>query len=193
MNKNLEKVLKVLEDNKIAMTFEDVIDYAFKLGAEKGFKDPLDKSKYREIITAEKLEHILFEGASGGKNNDDTYGADAKDAEGNKFEYKSKKVTVGNKNKGVLNGKYSFEYNGAYSKENIDSYSSTSHVFTIYDKVNLLIAVKVPTDYVCNTLYKVLEEKEKRRALGEKVTTNFNPVSLKFNNGVPEIGEILYE
>jgi hypothetical protein len=193
MNKNLDEVLKLLEDNNLAMTFESVIEYGFKLGAEKGFEDPLDKSKYREIITAEKLEHNLFKGASGGKNNDETYGADAKDAEGNKFEYKSAKITVGNKNKGVLNGKYKFIYNGAYSKENIDNYSSTSHVFTIYDKVNLLIAVKVPTDYVCNTLYKVLEEKEKRRALGEKVTTNLNPVFLKFNNGVPEIGEILYE
>ena len=60
MNKNLDEVLKLLEDNNLAMTFESVIEYGFKLGAEKGFEDPLDKSKYREIITAEKLEHNLL-------------------------------------------------------------------------------------------------------------------------------------
>ena len=62
----------------------------------------------------------------------------------------------------------------------------------INDKSKLIIAVKVPTDYVLNTLYKILEEKEKRRAKGEKVTTNFNSVSLSFNNGIPEIGEVIY-
>jgi len=179
-------------NNEVDMTFEDVIELGFKLAAEKGIKDPFDKSKYREIITAEKLEQNLFVGASGGKDNDETYGADATDADGNKVEYKSRKITVGNKNKGVLNSKYKFEYNGAYSKEIIAKYSNTTHVFTIYDKSKLIIAVKVPTDYVLNTLYKILEEKEKRRAKGEKVTTNFNSVSLSFNNGIPEIGEVIY-
>ena len=52
---------------------------------------PFDKNKYKEIITSEKLGHNLFKRASGGKNNDETYGADANDNEGNKFEYKSSK------------------------------------------------------------------------------------------------------
>ena len=47
-------------------------------------------------------------------------------------------------------------------------------------------------DYVLNTLYKILEDKEEKRASGEQVTTNLNTVSLKFNNGVPEIGEVIY-
>ena len=97
-----------------------------------------------------------------------------------------------NKNKGVLDGKYSFVYNGAYSKEIIGRYANTNHIFTIFDKAKLLIAVKVPTDYVLNTLYKILEDKEEKRASGEQVTTNLNTVSLKFNNGVPEIGEVIY-
>ena len=175
------------------MTFEEVIDLAFKIAEDKwDISDPFDKNKYKEIITSEKLGHNLFKRASGGKNNDETYGADANDNEGNKFEYKSSKIKKGNKNKGVLDGKYSFVYNGAYSKEIIGRYANTNHIFTIFDKAKLLIAVKVPTDYVLNTLYKILEDKEEKRASGEQVTTNLNTVSLKFNNGVPEIGEVIY-
>ena len=52
---------------------------------------------------------------------------------------------------------------------------------------------KVPTDYVLNTLYKkFLRIKRKKEQVVEQVTTNLNTVSLKFNNGVPEMGEVIY-
>ena len=38
----------------------------FEIAETFGVDDPLDKCKYRELISAQKLGHNLFKGASGG-------------------------------------------------------------------------------------------------------------------------------
>ena len=69
------------------------LNKVYEIAELYGVSDPFDKCKYREIIAASKLGHNLFKGASGGKNNDLTYGADATDQDNNKVEYKSAKMT----------------------------------------------------------------------------------------------------
>ena len=183
---------------ELTMTKENDFEYhlrrVFELAEEKGIPDPLDKSKYRELITAEKLGHNLFSGASGGKYNDATYGADATDSEGRKVEYKSCKVSKRDYEKflkGELKKKYSMIYNGAYSAENIERYRDTRHVLTLFHNEKLLMSIEVPIDHVIDSLYKVLEAKEIRRSKGERVTTNCNSVVVPIVESKPSIGKVL--
>ena len=183
---------------ELTMTKETDFEYhlkkVFELAEEMGVSDPLDKSKYREVITANKLGHNLFFGASGGKYNDDTYGADATDSEGRKVEYKSCKVSKKDYEKflrGELKKKFSMVYNGAYSAENIERYRDTRHVLTLFYNEKLLMSIEVPIDHVINSLYEVLERKEIRRAKGERVTTNCNSVMVPIVESKPSIGKVL--
>tara|TARA_Y100000310_G_scaffold29267_1_gene27741 strand:+ start:705 stop:1250 length:546 start_codon:yes stop_codon:yes gene_type:complete len=174
--------------------FEYHLRKVFELAEVMGVSDPLDKSKYREVITAEKLGHDLFFGASGGKHNDETYGADATDSEGTKVEYKSCKVTKTHYEKflkGELNKKYSMVYNGAYSRENIDRYSNIRHILSLFYNEKLLMSIEVPTDHVLESLHEVLDAKNARREKGENVTTNCNSVTVTIRDSKPTIGNIL--
>ena len=60
----------VMNENNLEYHLSKVFEISEK---KYGVSDPLDKTKYREIIAAEKFGHTLFEGASGGKYNDETY------------------------------------------------------------------------------------------------------------------------
>ena len=183
---------------ELTMTKETDFEYhlkkVFELAEEMGVSDPLDKSKYREVITANKLGHNLFFGAAGGKHNDATYGADATDSEGRKVEYKSCKVSKKDYEKflrGELKKKFSMVYNGAYSAENIERYRDTRHVLTLFYNEKLLMSIEVPIDHVIDSLYEVLERKEIRRAKGERVTTNCNSVMVPFVESTPSIVKVL--
>ena len=174
--------------------FEYHLKEIFRIAKEKyNIDNPLYKSKYREIIGAERLGHNLFKGASGGKNNDATYGADAVSS-GRKKEYKTVGLTP--KQYGQwLNGECSYTptmiYNGAYSEENINRYRDTDHIISLFYNEKNLCNVEVPIDHVTTSLFEVLYKKEERRNGGEKVTTNCNAVKVKFINNKPQIGRVL--
>lgn len=178
---------------------ENSIEYhlgkVFEIAESKfGVSDPLDKCKYRELITAHTLGHDLFDGASGGKFNDATYGADATDENGTKVEYKSAKVTATQYHKflkGTLKKKYSMVYNGAYDHESIARYRDIRHILSLFYKEKLVMLVEVPTEYVINTLTKNLEYDNSRRANGEIVTTNCNSVGVQIDHNMPTIGVVL--
>ena len=165
--------------------------------AEKiyGIEKPLDKSKWREIITAEDLGHELFVKASGGKKNDETYGADAfNSVAGKKSEYKSATITeVQYKKfmKGTLKKQYSMLYNGAYAHEHIDRYEEIDHYLSLFYKGVLVCTVKVPVEHVLETLRHNLDYDNARREKGETVTTNCNAVTVQFVDSIPQVGKIV--
>ena len=158
-----------------------------------GIAKPLDKCKYREIQIAEKLGHTVFVGASGGKNNDDTYGADATDANGNKAEYKSRSVSERDMMRLTKKGYLDFGgvYNGAYTAENIDRYRSVDHYFSVhYENGDLIAVVKVDTDTVIDSLHawntkreirtdKILAEAKVNGKRPKVLTTNCNAVGVR--------------
>ena len=177
-------------------TLEYCLNKAFEICAKKGIEDPFDKCKYREIIAAEKLGMDLFVGASGGKYNDETYGADATDPndDNKKVEYKSAKMTKVQYEKyknGVLKKKYKMVYNGAYDKSSIARYANVRQILNLFYKAELVASVEVPIDYVLKTLNENLDYDNARRAKGDIVTTNCNSVGVQFVNNIPTIGEII--
>ena len=180
--------------NSVENSLEYHLGKVFEISETYGVADPLDKCKYRELIAAQKLGHNLFKGASGGKYNDDTYGADATDESGDKVEYKSAKVTATQYHKflnGVLKKKYSMVYNGAYDQDSIERYGNIRHVLNLFYKEKMIMSVEVPTDYVIETLTKNLEYDNRRRANGEIVTTNCNSVGVQIEFNNPTIGNVL--
>ena len=179
------------ENNK---NLEYHLNKVFEISETFGVSDPLDKCKYRELIAAQKLGHNLFKGASGGKYNDDTYGADATDEDNNKVEYKSAKMTKTQYEKylrGSLRKKYSMVYNGAYDESSISRYTNIRHILNIFYKAKMVVSVEVPTDYVIETLSKNLKYDNNRRANGEIVTTNCNSVGVQFIDNKPTMGVVL--
>jgi len=184
-------------------TLEYHLNKVFEIAEKKyGVSDPLDKTKYREIIASEKFEHTLFEGASGGKYNDETYGADATDPAftfgefGYKVEYKSRKMTKTQYDKflnGLLKKQFTMVYNGAYSFENINRYKDTRHILNVFYKAKMVVSVEVPTDYVIEILTKNLKDDNVRRDNGEDVTTNLNSVTIQFIDNKPTIGNVIYD
>ena len=181
---------KAAENN----TLEYHLNKVFEISESLGVSDPLDKCKYRELIAAQKFGHNLFKGASGGKYNDETYGADATDEDRNKVEYKSAKMTKTQYEKflrGSLKKKYSMVYNGAYDMSSINRYKNIRHILNIFYKAKMVVSVEVPTDYVIETLTKNLEYDNNRRANGEIVTTNCNSVGVQIVNNKPILGSVL--
>ena len=190
----------VMNENNLEYHLSKVFEISEK---KYGINDPLDKTKYREIIASQKFGHTLFEGASGGKNNDETYGADATDPAftfgefGYKVEYKSRKLdSLGQYKKyckGVLKLQRKMVYNGAYTFENINRYKDTRHILNIFYKAKMVVSVEVPTNYVIETLTKNLEYDNVRRDNGEDVTTNCNSVIIQFIDNKPTIGTVIYD
>ena len=189
----------VMNENNLEYHLSKVFEISEK---KYGVSDPLDKTKYREIIAAEKFGHTLFEGASGGKYNDETYGADATDPAftfgefGYKVEYKSRKMDLCQYKKyckGVLKKQFTMVYNGAYSFENINRYKDTRHILNIFYKAKMVVSVEVPTDYVIEILSKNLKADNVRSDNGEDVTTNCNSVTIQFIDNKPTIGTVIYD
>jgi hypothetical protein len=191
---NTQSLYDIIKEK--GFTFQDIIDSGFKYAEEKyDVEDPFDKSKYREVIISEEHNHDLFKGASGGKGNDDTYGADATEIKsGHKVEYKSAKMTKAQYLKflnGTLKKQYFMVYNGAYDMASIERYKDTKHYLSLFYKGTLVTTVHVPTDYVIDTLSNVLAEKEIKRESGDIVTTNCNSVKVQWIDSEPTIGEVV--
>ena len=165
-----------------------------------GVPNPFDKSKWREMIWAHRFNLEVFKGASGGKNNDETYGADARSTEktdimpaGLKNELKTATMTDAQRGKyknGILKKQYTMVYNGAYNYESIERYRDTVHWLSLFNGSEMVGSVIVPTEYVLEQLTQNLDDKNKRLAGGEKVTTNCNSVKVQFTNSMPSVGKL---
>lgn len=152
-----------------------------------------DKTKWREIVTAEKLFHEVFEKISAGKNSD-KYGADAYDpSTKNNAEYKSQaiddkeirnlcehKTPNGKKNYSALTVKG--VYNGAYTQEAIDSYCENDHYFSVFHKELCTLIIKVDREIVREQLTNGLMKMLEKQSQGKKVTTNCNSVSVNLRD-----------
>ena len=112
------------------------ISEVYRIAQSMGIDNPFDKYKFRELQVGSILGHTVFEGASNGGGNDETFGADAHEADGSKAEYKS--VTLDSKELDKFLGnnprgttlKISGVYNGAYSTESIERYRRLLDLFS---------------------------------------------------------------
>jgi hypothetical protein len=180
------------------------ISKVYEIAAGMGIGNPFDKYKFRELQVGALLGHEVFEGASGGGANDDTFGADAHESDGSKAEYKSATLDVkeldkllGNNPRGTTL-KISGVYNGAYSTESIERYRECNHYFSVHYKGDVVAVVKVDTDYVCDTLLENNNKREEKTlkliAEGAKKlpTTNCNSVHVEVVDSNPMI-EFVYK
>lgn len=169
----------------------------FEIAQQRGIDNPLDKSKWREMLVSDSLGHELFTKASGGKNSEKTYGADARNKSNErKGEYKTVEMSkrqAKNFTNGGRSASFSMIYNGAYCDENIDRYVDIDHYIALFIKERLVCIVIVPTDYVIETLRNNLNKKLlAEQTDGKRRTTNLSKVTIKFINNVPTIGQVLY-
>lgn len=170
------------------------LNKAFEYANNMGVSNPLDKSKWREMIMANKLNHDLFAKASGGKDNNETYGADAL-SNGIKCEYKTATMSDKQYNdfkQGKLKKQYSMVYNGAYNHESIDRYNGIEQFLGLFYKSECVIIVKVPHQDIINKLHENLDYTiERANKTGKNPTTNCNSFMVSFENNIPHIGEII--
>ena len=122
-----------------------------------GIHNPFDKSKYREVFTANTLGQQVFHTASAGSDAMKC-GADAHDVDGRKCEYKSYTLKTEEGKflwENFLNGKklaFRGVYNNASTKEDVESYRDIRHFFTVWYGVTLLGIYECPNDVVIEQL-----------------------------------------
>ena len=189
----------VIKDFKEWNSMDAIVSRLYELAENRGVSNPMDKYKFRELQVGDILGHDVFEGASNGGANDDTFGADAHEQDGSKAEYKS--ITMDDKELDKLLGnnprgttlKASGVYNGAYSQESIDRYRECNHYFSLHYKGDVVGIIKVDTDYVCDTLQKNNEKREEKTKLlisegvSKLPTTNCNSVKVEVIDSNPLI------
>jgi len=170
-------------------TYEQLAAALYLKGEMDGFHKVTDKTKWRELVMAEKLGHRAHRKISAGAGTDE-YGSDAADlAAGKMAEYKSGAIEDKQKRnllQEVKNArgarfaplKVSGIYNGAYTHEAIDSYANNDHYFGVFYKEQCVLIIKPDTDYVINTLRANLEVTLAKLAAGKKATTNLNTVKV---------------
>jgi hypothetical protein len=161
-----------------------------------------DKTKWREVVTAEKLGHRVHPSISAGHGKAG-YGSDAFDPVNEVYaEYKSKAIVDGEIRNllekirfpksgkrfaplsvsGVYNG-----FNSNYETASVE-YAKNDHYFTVFHKELCVLIIKVDTDYVMNTLE---TNYRKYVANGKKGTSNLNTVTV--NLGDTEIYTVAYK
>ena len=173
-------------------TLEEIANALYLRMETLGFEKGTDKTKWREVVIAEKLGHVAHDKISAGANSE-KYGSDAVDSSGTYAEYKSKAITE----KQVRNllqlprGKNGrcFEplvvngvYNGAYTLDAIEKYSKIDHYFGVFHKEELVLVIKVDREEVKKQLTEGFNSMERKRLAGKKYTTNCNTVSVKMND-----------
>lgn len=196
--------------NKITIEqFTESLRNVYEFGRQLGIDNILDKYKFREHQLASILKHDVFTKASGGKDNDETFGADAsyKNSEGKtvKAEYKTSRIK-GRELKSLNEGKQtnlsmSMVYNGAYTKEKIDSYKDIEHYGSIHNDEDVVAIVKIDYSYVKTRLYVGVDKMKEI----EGKTTNCNSFTVYIKDGKvygnnsngsdyskTEVGELVY-
>jgi len=183
-------------------TYEEIANALYRKGKKDGHPKVTDKTKWHELVMAEKLGHLAHKKISAGHGTD-VYGSDAWDNFHTKYaEYKSKAIedkqlrNLFQQIKNVYSGTTYVPltavgiYNGFNNNYEIASveYAKKDHYFGIlYEELCVLI-IKVNTDYVMNTLE---ANYQKFVAKGKRGTTNLNTVSV--NLGDTELYTVAYK
>jgi hypothetical protein len=166
-------------------TYEELAAALYLKGEGDGYHKVTDKTKWREPVMAEKLNHTAHEKISAGAGKDE-YGSDAFDAATGMYaEYKSQAIVDkqlnnllerkrGNKRYVPL--KVTGVYNGAYKQEALDAYKQVDHYFGVFYKEQCILIIKPNTDEVMRQL----EYNNANRKPGK--TTNLNSVTIDLGN-----------
>jgi hypothetical protein len=160
------------------------------LGKKAGIHKITDKTKWRELVMAGKLNHQAFEKISAGKKSA-KYGADAFDSNANKMaEYKSSAIEdkdlknllqkVKSKKTGTRYNSLTIGgvYNGAYNHESVDRYAFHDHYFGIFYDERCLLIIKPHTEYVIS----ILRDGVNKMIAKGKGTTNLNTVKVNLKD-----------
>lgn len=163
------------------------------LGYEKG----TDKTKWREQVVADLLNHKAHEKISAGKNSE-KYGSDAYDSKNDKYsEYKStalndKKIKnllqESKNNKGAKYSPLTIKgvYNSAYTDEAIEKFVNIDHYFSVFYKEKCILIIKVKTEEVIRQLKRGHEKMLKKGG-----TTNCNAVQINLSD--THLYEVMYK
>ena len=167
-------------------SFEDLASAMYIKGVWCGREKITDKSGWRELVVAEKLNHVAHSTISCGKYSE-KFGSDAFDPESQKYsEYKTQSITdkdlrnlfrLPKKNgESYVSLRVKGVYNGAYSSESIDRYAEVDHYFAVFYQEKCLLIIKVDTDHVIKTL----RGNNDKRKPGQ--TTNCNSVVVSLDD-----------
>lgn len=183
--------------NSIEEAIEWHIEQIHILFREEGISKPLDKSKWREYVVAKKIGHEVHKKASAGALSEQ-YGSDATDTQSVLHEYKSKTLSPRQEklfDNGSLNATIGMVYNGAYKEGAIEAYKRVKHKLTLFSETTgkLVAVIEVPTKEVVSQLQANLENMQSQIKAGKKKTTNCNTVYVRFNNGAPNIGKVVWK
>jgi hypothetical protein len=171
-------------------SFEDLAHALYVKGKALGFAKVTDKTKWRELVMAEKLGHRAFPRISSGRHTVN-YGADADNLEsGLKAEYKSQALEdVNLRNllqltRGSQALKYSAlvatgVYNGAYTLEAVQSYRDKEHYFGLFYEELCVLILKIHNNEVEQQLTEGLSRQQQST---QKKTTNLNSVRVRVSN-----------
>ena len=151
-----EGILSIVKgDSKFSDLMKQVILY----GRILGFPNILDKYKWREVIMAEKLNHVAHDKASAGKDSDN-YASDATDSNGKKVEYKTQNPKDSKIRKmidtflGIGDNDFTVTgvYNGAYKQGAIEAYRKISHEYGTFNEEELIFSIKPNIEFVTDQL-----------------------------------------
>lgn len=182
------------------MTLEQLAHALYAKMETMGYKKGTDKTKWREVVVADKLGHNAHATISSGtSDNSVNYGSDATTVEGNKAEYKSmtiEPIQLRNLYQEQKTAKTRFApltaigiYNGYISNREtaFQKYLEIEHYIGVFYKEECLAITKVKTDVVMDQLENAYN---KWVSKGRKGTTNCARVDVKL--GDPETNEIVY-
>lgn len=151
--KNAEStVFRLSED----YSYEQLAAALYSKGLRDGYPKITDKTKWRELVVADKLGHIPHKKISAGVGADE-YGSDAYDPVNKIYaEYKTKTVEEeelrnlfelpkGKKGKTFSPLRVRGIYNGAYTNEAIDKYQYIDHYFALFYREECVLIIKPHT------------------------------------------------
>ena len=178
-------------------SFEELAAALYAKGLDLGMEKITDKTKWREVVMADNLDHTVHEKISAGSDSD-KYGSDAYDEKSGVFaEYKSQAINnklarnfrqdVKNKKTGARFAPASIVgiYNGAFKEGAIEKYKKIDHFFGVFhNEVNIMI-IKVDNEHLTT----VLAENKANQKVGK--TTNLN--SCKINLADTHLYETVYK
>lgn len=175
--------------NILDYSIEDLAHALYLKMEQEGYTKGTDKTKWREPVVANILEHKAHDKISAGKDSE-RYGSDAYDERTGTFaEYKSQAISskqVRNlleKPKGKNGEKFApltvkGVYNGAYKQDAIEAYSKIDHYFGVFYQEKCLLVIKPNTDEVIRQLSEGLRKMQARKSS----TTNCNSVSINLKD-----------
>lgn len=168
------------------VSYEDLAHALYMKGDKDGFQKVTDKTKWREPVMAEKLNHVAHTKISAGAGKDE-YGSDAYDQNNSIYaEYKTQAIVESQlknlfeKDRG--NGKkfvplkITGVYNGAYKESALEAYEKVDHYFGIFYKEVCVMIIKPDTTEVMNQLRKNNDNRK------PGATTNLNNVTINLGN-----------